>query len=102
AAPRRGLLGVEAGVEIEAGAVLQEHVGVAGAGDDLLEEVAGDVVGREAALTVERAGQGVFVLHPAGAAAHVALRVSGGGAGRKNREGAPVTRGRAGAGSAPR
>ena len=41
----RRVLGVEAGVEVEAGAVLEEDIGVAGARDDLLEQVPGDVVG---------------------------------------------------------
>jgi len=35
----RRVLGVESGVEVEARAVLEEDVGVAGPGDDLLEEV---------------------------------------------------------------
>ena len=35
----RRVLGVEPGVEVEARAVLEEDVGVAGPGDDLLEEV---------------------------------------------------------------
>jgi len=38
---------VEPGVEVEARAVLEEDVRVAGAGDDLLEEVPRDVVGRQ-------------------------------------------------------
>ena len=41
----RRVLGVEPGVEVEARAVLEEDVRVAGAGDDLLEEVPRDVVG---------------------------------------------------------
>jgi hypothetical protein len=43
---RRGVLGMEPRVEVEPRAVLEEDVGVAGAGNDLLEQVAGDVVGR--------------------------------------------------------
>ena len=35
----RRVLGVESGVEVEARAVLEEDVGVAGPGDDLLEEI---------------------------------------------------------------
>mgnify|MGYP003296190190 CR=1 FL=1 len=67
---RRGVLGVEARVEVEPRAVLEEYVGVAGAGDDLLEEVARDVVGRQAALAVERARQAVFVLEAEDARLH--------------------------------
>src|SRR4029453_8048011 len=44
------------------GAILEEDVGVARPGDDLLEEIAGDVVRRQAALAVQRAGEAVFVL----------------------------------------
>src|SRR5262249_5333428 len=59
---RRRVFGMESRVEIEPRTVFQEHVGVARAGDDLLEEVASDVVGRQAALTVECAGQAILVL----------------------------------------
>src|SRR5215831_10843585 len=58
----RRVLRMEPRVEIEPGSVLEEHVGVAGAGDDLLEQVPRDVVGRQAALTVEGAGEAVLVL----------------------------------------
>ena len=85
----RGVLGVEAGVEVEARPVLQEHVGVAGARDHLLEEVAGDVVGREPPLAVQRAGEPVLVLHPEDSPLHGAVRVAGAGEGRKNWGGAP-------------
>ena len=70
----RGVLGMEAGVEVEAGAVLEEDVGVAGAGDDLLEEVARDVVGREPALAVQGAGEAVLVLDPEDPALHLRTR----------------------------
>src|SRR4029450_4224330 len=56
------VLRVEPGVEIEPRPVFEKHVRVAGAGEDLLEEVAGGVVGRQAALTVQRAGETVLVL----------------------------------------
>src|SRR5206468_1232236 len=58
----RRVLGMEPGVEVEPGAVFQEDVRVAGAGNDLLEQVTGDVVGRQATLTVEGAGEAVLVL----------------------------------------
>ena len=72
----RGVLRVEAGVEVEPRAVLQEDVGVAGARDDLLEQVARDVVGRQAALAVERAGEPVLVLEAEDPALHEALPAS--------------------------
>ena len=74
-----GVLGMEAGVEVEPRAVLEEDVGVARPGDDLLEEVAGDVVGREAALAVEGAGQAVLVLEAEDPPLHVGLSLTGGG-----------------------
>ena len=67
---RGGVLGMEAGVEVEARPVLQEDVGVAGARDDLLEEVSRDVVGRQAALAVQGAGQAVLVLEAEDPALH--------------------------------
>src|SRR5262249_35074423 len=73
---RGRVLGMEPGVEVEPGAVLEEHVGVARAGDDLLEEIARDVVGAEAALTVERAGEAVLVLEAEDPALHGALSVA--------------------------
>src|SRR6267142_1826192 len=68
---RRGVLGVEAGVQVQAGAVLEEHVGVAGARDDLLEEIPRDIVRRQAALDVERAVEAVLVLEPEDPALHL-------------------------------
>src|SRR5262249_9622189 len=59
---RSRVLGVEPGVEVQTSAVLQEDVGVAGAGNDLLEEIARDVVRRQTALAVQRAGEAVLVL----------------------------------------
>src|SRR5207249_2007544 len=73
---RRGVLRVEAGVEVEARAVLQEHIGVAGARDDLLEQVPRDIVRRQAALAVERAGEAVLVLEPEDPALHAASSVA--------------------------
>ena len=66
----RGVLRVEAGVQVEPRAVFQEHVGVARAGDDLLEQVAGDVVGRQAALAVQGTGEAVLVLEAEDPALH--------------------------------
>src|SRR5438270_55065 len=65
-----GVLRVEPGVQVQAGAVLQEHVGVAGARDDFLEQVPRDVVGRESTLTVQRAGEAVLVLEAEDPALH--------------------------------
>jgi hypothetical protein len=58
----RRVFGVEAGVEVQPRAVLEEDVGVTRAGDDLLEQVARHVVGRQAPLPVERTRQPVLVL----------------------------------------
>jgi hypothetical protein len=66
----RGVLRMEPGVEVQAGAVLEEHVGVAGARDDLLEQVPRDVVGRQPPLTVERAGETILVLEAEDPALH--------------------------------
>ena len=46
-------------------------------GDDLLEEVARDVVGRQAALAVQRAGEAVLVLEAEDPALHVVLQGTG-------------------------
>src|SRR5256885_368810 len=72
----RRVLGVEPGVQIEPGAVLEEHIGIARARDQLLEQIARDVVGREAPLAVQGAGEAVFVLEAEDAALHEALRVT--------------------------
>src|SRR5881296_3128475 len=87
---RRRVLRVETGVEVEARAVLEEDVGVPGAGDDFLEEIPRDVVGREAPLAVEGAGQAVLVLEAEDAALHLDLSL------------ARPTSVRPGVGSAPR
>jgi len=70
----RRVLGVEPGVEVEARAVLEEDVRVAGAGDDLLEEVPRDVVGRQATLAVQGAGETVLVLEAEDPALHLGWR----------------------------
>ena len=59
---RRGVLGVGADVEVEAGAVLEEDVGAAAPADHATEEVAGDLVGAEPALAPQRARDAVLVL----------------------------------------
>src|SRR5262249_4279543 len=56
------VLRVEPRVEVEPRSVLQEDIRISSAGDDLLEEVARDIVGRQAALTVQGAGETVLVL----------------------------------------
>ena len=83
------VLGMEPGVEIEARPVLEEHVGVAGARDDLLEEVPRHVVGRQAALAVQGAGETVLVLEAEDPALHVGLRVAGERPGGKDSGEAP-------------
>src|SRR5205807_5492078 len=59
---RGGVLGVTADVEIEAGAVLEEHVAAASPRHHTAEQVAGDLVGAEPALAAQGAGDPVFVL----------------------------------------
>ena len=50
---RRGVLGVAADVEVEPGAVGEEHVAAPAPGHDPPEQVAGDLVGAEPALAAE-------------------------------------------------
>jgi hypothetical protein len=69
----RRILRVEPGVEIEPRPVFEEDVRVASAGDDLLEEVARNVVGRQAALAVQGAGETVLVLEAEDPALHGAI-----------------------------
>ena len=59
---RRGVLGVAADVEVEPGAVAQEDVARPAPADDLAEQVAGDLVGTQPALPLERARDAVLVL----------------------------------------
>ena len=58
----RGVLGVAADVEVEPGAVAEEDVAAAAPADDLAEQVAGHLVGAQAALSAERARHAVLVL----------------------------------------
>ena len=67
---RRGVLGMRADVEVQPGAVGQEHVGAATPAHDPPEEVAGDLVGAEPALTPEGARDAVLVLEPEDAPLH--------------------------------
>ncbi len=66
----RGVLGVRAHVEVQPGAVLEEHVRAAPPRHDPPEQVAGDLVGAEAALAPQRAGDAVLVLEPVDAPLH--------------------------------
>src|SRR3546814_10255765 len=59
-----------ADVEVEPGAVGQEHVAAAPPRHDPPEQVPGDLVGAEAALTPQRAGGPVLVLQPEDPAVH--------------------------------
>ena len=63
-----------ADVEVEPGAVLEEHVAAATPGHDPPEQVAGHLVGAEAALPPQRAGDAVLVLEPEDPAIHVTLQ----------------------------
>ena len=65
-----GVLGVAADVEVEAGAVLEEHVARAAPRHDPAEQVAGDLVGAEPALAAQGAGDAVLVLEPEDPALH--------------------------------
>ena len=67
---RRGVLGVRTDVEVEPGAVLQEHVGAAAPRHDPAEQVAGDLVGAEPALAAQGAGHAVLVLEAEDAPLH--------------------------------
>ena len=74
----RGVLGVAADVEVEAGAVLEEHVARAAPRHDAAEQVAGDLVGAQPALAAQRAGDAVLVLEPEDASIHVVRLLPGG------------------------
>src|SRR5690606_32006945 len=65
-----GVLRVGADVEVQASAVGQEDVAAAPPGHDPAEQVAGHLVGAEAALAAERAGDPVLVLEPEDPALH--------------------------------
>jgi hypothetical protein len=67
---RRRVLGVTADVEVEPSTVLEEHVARPAPRDDPPEQVAGDLVGAEAALAAERARDAVLVLEPEDAPFH--------------------------------
>ena len=75
----RRVLGVAADVEVEPGAVLEEDVARAAPRDDPAEEIAGDLVGAEAALAAEGAGDAVLVLEAEDAPLHCAASVRGAG-----------------------
>ena len=66
----RGVLGVAADVEVEAGAVLEEHVARPAPRHHPAEQVAGDLVGAQPALAAERARDAVLVLEPEDASLH--------------------------------
>jgi hypothetical protein len=67
---RGGVLGMAADVEVEAGAVGEEHVGGPAPRHDAPEQVAGHLVGAETPLTAERAGDAVLVLETEDAPLH--------------------------------
>ena len=58
-------------VEVQPGAVLEEHVRRATPADHAPEQVAGDLVGRQATLPAQRAGDAVLVLEPEDPPVHV-------------------------------
>jgi hypothetical protein len=65
-----GVLGVAADVQVEPGAVAQEHVAAAAPGDHTPEEVPGHLVRRELAAAAERARDPVLVLEPEYSSVH--------------------------------
>src|SRR5207248_5527876 len=65
-----GVLGVAADVEVEPGAVLEEHVAGAAPRNDPPEQVASDLVRAQAPLPAKRAGDAVLVLEPENAPLH--------------------------------
>src|SRR5690606_33943698 len=76
-----GVLGVAADVEVEPGAVLQEAVGGPPPGHDPAEQVPSHLVGAQAALATESAGDPVLVLQAEDPAFHVASLGERGGFG---------------------
>ena len=66
----RGVLGMAAGIEVEAGAVFQEDVQEALGGDELLEQVTNDLFGGQGAAPVGREGNAVFVFEAVNAFLH--------------------------------
>jgi hypothetical protein len=66
-----GELRVRADIEIEASAILQEHVRRPAPGDDTSEEVSGHLIGAESALPAQGAGDPVLVLQPKDASVHM-------------------------------
>ena len=70
----RGVLGVAADVEVEPGAVLEEHVAGAAPRHDPPEQVARDLVGAQPPLAAQRARDPVLVLETEDPALHKAER----------------------------
>jgi hypothetical protein len=75
---RRGVLGVGADVEVQAGTVLQEHVAASPPRHDTPEQVPSDFVGAEPALPAQRAGDAVLVLEAVDSALHRRQRSAAG------------------------
>src|SRR5262249_23232017 len=67
---RRRVFGVAADVEVQASAVLEEHVARTSPRHDAPEQVAGDLVGAEAPLSAQRARDAVLVLESEDPALH--------------------------------
>ena len=85
-----GVFGVAPDVEVEAGAVLEEHVARAAPRDDPAEQVAGDLVGAQAALAAQRARHAVLVLESEDAPFHygeATAAIGGAGAASRARRG---------------
>ena len=72
----RRVLGVRADVEVQPGAVLQEHVRAASPRHHAAEQVAGDLVGAQPALAPQRARDAVFVLEAVDATLHQTANLS--------------------------
>src|SRR2546425_5415908 len=73
---RRRVFGMESRVQVEPGPVFEEDIGVPRARDHLLEQIPRDVVGRQAPLAIEGAGQAVLVLEAEDAALHLGLSLA--------------------------
>ena len=88
----RRVLRVAADVEVEPGAVAQEHVARAAPRDHPAEQVPGHLVGREPPLAAERAGDAVLGLDPEDAPVHALTLGNKPVRGSAPRPPAPLTR----------
>ena len=68
---RRGVLRVESGVDVHSGAILQEDVRILRARDDLLEQIAGEHLGRQDGVASAGARDAILALETEDAALHL-------------------------------